>query len=114
MIRAFLSASATATSLYGFRASNPANHAGKGTPRFACLIIDVAPTTSRVLSCRLPCFEIDPSFSFPPLESKRGVKPSQAAKSRPVLKPSMSLTVVFHGIGGLTRILMRIEAPFRL
>jgi hypothetical protein len=66
------------------RAIDPVNHGGNGTPRFAGLMIDEAPTTSRVLSWRLPCLEIDSSFSFPPLEIRRGVRPSQAAKSRPV------------------------------
>jgi hypothetical protein len=52
------------------RAISSVSHGDKVTPRLACLMIDEAPTTSRALSWRFPCLEIDPSFSFPPLESK--------------------------------------------
>ena len=46
---------------------------------------EVAPSTSSFLMYRLPCLVMAPSFSLPPLEFCLGVRPSQAAKSRPDL-----------------------------
>lgn len=71
----------------------PTSHSGSTTPRLACLMIEEAPTTRRVLSWRFPCLEIEPSLSFPPLEESFGLSPIQAAKSRLLLKPVTSLIV---------------------
>ena len=107
MIRAVLLASATATSLSGFRAINPVSHAGNATPRFACLMIDEAPTTSRVLNWRLPCLEIDPSFSFPPLESRRGVTQTKRPPANPGRFTLRSLSHAYRCTGAPKSICFR-------
>jgi hypothetical protein len=43
----------------------------------------MAPATSSQRKCRLPCFEIPPSLSFPPVECCLGTKPIHAARLRP-------------------------------
>ena len=43
----------------------------------------MAPATSSQRKCRLPCLEILPSRSFPPVECCLGTKPIQAARLRP-------------------------------
>src|SRR6516165_9282275 len=43
---------------------------------------------SRRRSVRSPIFEVAPSFCLQPLECCDGVSPTQAAKSRPLLKAS--------------------------
>ena len=85
-MRAALFAIATAATLPGFRAMMSANH---GSYRSGFLVIwrirDIMPMTSNRRMYRSPIFEIRPNCSLPPLERFRGVRPSQAAKSRPVL-----------------------------
>ena len=43
----------------------------------------MAPATSSQRKCRLPCFEIVPSRSLPPVECCLGTKPIHAARLRP-------------------------------
>src|SRR5207247_6119351 len=43
----------------------------------------IAPATSSQRKCRLPCFEILPSLSLPPVECCLGTKPIHAARLRP-------------------------------
>ncbi len=43
----------------------------------------MAPATSSHRKCRLPCFEILPSLSLPPVECCLGTKPIHAARLRP-------------------------------
>ena len=43
----------------------------------------IAPATSNHRKCRLPCFEILPSRSLPPVECCLGTNPIQAARLRP-------------------------------
>src|SRR5262250_2869071 len=43
----------------------------------------MAPATSSQRKCRLPCFEIPPSLSLPPVECCLGTKPIHAARLRP-------------------------------
>ena len=43
----------------------------------------MAPATSSHRKCRLPCFEILPSLSLPPVECCLGTNPIQAARLRP-------------------------------
>ena len=62
-----------------------------GLPR-ACPNTAVAPTTRSERNTRLPIFDMRPNRSLPPLECGFGVKPSQAAKCRPDLKPPGSGT----------------------
>src|SRR5262249_48700146 len=57
-------------------------------PRFvpcwrAYRITAIAPATSSQRKCRLPCFEILPSLSLPPVECCLGTKPIHAARLRP-------------------------------
>src|SRR5215813_10686192 len=86
-VRAILLARATITSIRGFRASIRASQAPDGVP---CLIAlrttELAPMISRRRSVRSPIFDVAPSFCLPPLECCDGVSPTQAAKSRPLLK----------------------------
>lgn len=86
-MRAILLASATATTLYWRRASKAVIHCGAFGLLRAWRTTDVAPTTSRERNMELPIFEMRPSRSLPPLEWGLGVRPSQAAKCQPDLKP---------------------------
>src|SRR6056297_2022344 len=85
-IRAVLLAMATVATRAGLRSSNDVSHllARSGCDR-VCLTSDVIPTTSSCLMYWSPIFVIRPSFSLPPLDLFAGVKPSQAANSRPFL-----------------------------
>jgi len=83
-IRATLLAMATVTSLAGFFASRPTIQSRKAPLRLpTTLSSEVAPKTSSFLMYRLPCLVMPPSVCLPPLEFCLGVRPSQAAKSRP-------------------------------
>src|SRR5215467_1698819 len=52
----------------------------------------MAPATSSQRKCRLPCFEILPSLSLPPLECCLGTKPIHAARLRPDVNSFQSPT----------------------
>ena len=83
-------ASATATSIFGLRAIMRPSHVPSGAPfRAAHLTTATAPTISSRRMSRCPIFEVRPSRSLPPLECCRGVRPTQAAKSRPFEKVSI-------------------------
>src|SRR5215467_9473299 len=87
MMRAVLLASATITSIRGLRASIRASQDPDGAPYLIALrTTELAPMISRRRSVRSPIFEVAPSFCLPPLERCDGVSPTQAAKSRPLLK----------------------------
>src|SRR5215469_5396227 len=87
MMRAVLLASATITSIRGLRASIRASQDPDGVPYLIALrTTELAPMISRRRSVRSPIFEVAPSFCLPPLERCDGVSPTQAAKSRPLLK----------------------------
>src|SRR6185312_3584590 len=88
-IRAILLASATVTSMRGLRASICSSQEPLGAPRLpACFTTALLPMMSRRLSVRSPILDIAPSFCLPPVDLRRGVRPSQAAKSRPLAKLS--------------------------
>src|SRR5271154_2374564 len=77
-IRAILLASATAATLTGRVAIRRASH-GRFVPCCrAYRITAIAPATYR-----LPCFEIPPGRSLPPVECCLGTRPIQAARLRP-------------------------------
>src|SRR5919107_4006370 len=83
-ILAILLARATVTSMRGLRASMPISHGlARDLSRAATLAAELAPRISSRRKLRSPIFEVRPSRSFPPLECCFGVRPSQAAKSRP-------------------------------
>jgi hypothetical protein len=50
----------------------------------------IAPATSSQRSWRLPCFEILPSLSLPPVECCLGTKPIHAARLRPGCNDGLS------------------------
>jgi hypothetical protein len=82
-ILASLLASATATRRSGFLARNAAIQAARAPLRLpATRSAEAHPTTSIFRRYRSPCLVMAPSFSLPPVEFYRGVKPSHAAKPR--------------------------------
>lgn len=88
-MRANLFAKATATSFGGFFGSILANHEPAGAPYLlAQRTTAVAPRTRSRRRSRCPILEILPSRSLPPEEFCFGVRPIQAAKSRPLEKVS--------------------------
>ena len=98
-IGSVLFAKATETTLNGLRTTSPAPQSGSFSPRFPCLMIDVAPKTSSVLSCSLPRFEIVPSLSLPPLECARGlchIASATGTKCRRLMKGQAAATAVRH------------------
>ena len=101
MMRAILLASATATTLQGRRARRAVIHLeALGLPR-ACLSTAVGPTTRSERNAGLPIFDMRPNRSLPPLECGFGVKPSQAAKCQPDLKPPGSGTSALTEAGAV-------------
>ena len=84
-IRAVLLAMATVATRAGLRSSKDVSHllARSGWDR-VCRTSDVIPTTSNDRRYWSPILVIRPSFSLPPLDLFAGVKPSQAANSRPL------------------------------
>jgi hypothetical protein len=82
-IRAILLASATAATLTGRR---PLRRTSQSRFVPCCRVYRItamAPATSSHRKCRLPCFDILPSLSLPPVECCRGTNPIQAARLRP-------------------------------
>lgn len=69
-------------------ASLPATCSG-GAFRHAYRMTVIAPMIRSRRMSRCPIFDVRPSTCFPPLECCFGTKPSQAAKSRPLLKVTM-------------------------
>src|SRR4051794_33788488 len=68
----------------GLRANMRASHERSGAPRRqAWLTTALAPMMRRRRSDRSPIFEMAPSRCLPPVDFCKGVRPSQAAKSRP-------------------------------
>src|SRR6056297_729908 len=86
MIRADLFAMATVASRNGFSASILAVQVSAFSGLFFAISArDVIPTINSFLIYRSPFLVIRPRRSFPPLDLFRGVSPSHAARSRPVL-----------------------------
>src|SRR5262244_1384249 len=82
-MRAILLASATAATLSGRRSIRRASQ-GRLVPCCrAYRRTAMALATSSQRKCRLPCFEILPSLSLPPVECCLGTKPIHAARLRP-------------------------------
>ena len=82
-MRAILLARATAATLTGLRSMILASHS-RLVPRCrAYLMTAMAPVTSNHRKYRLPCFEIRPRRSLPPVECCLGTSPIQAARLRP-------------------------------
>jgi len=90
-MRAVLFAKATVTSIGGLRSSMPASQEPSGAGRSADAgrraqrTTALAPMIKRRRRSRWPIFEVFPSRLAPPLDCCRGVKPIQAARSRPHL-----------------------------
>ena len=82
-MRAILLASATAATLIGRRSSIRASQSRLVPCWRAYRITAIAPATSSQRKYRLPCFEILPRRSLPPVECYRGTRPIQAARLRP-------------------------------
>ncbi len=78
------------TSIGGLRVSIPASHELGLAAAWTCRLMMtlLAPMISRRLSDRSPIFVVAPSLCLPPVECWRGVRPSQAAKSRALRKVS--------------------------
>ena len=90
IMRAILLARATATSISGLHAARMGDRQrlGRAQSRPLHWTIDMPPPAiSRRRMSRWPIFEVRPSFWHPPLESCRGTRRSQAAKSRPLRPP---------------------------
>ena len=91
-MRAILLASATAATLIGRRSIRRASQ-GRFVPCWwAYRTTAMAPATSSQRKCRLPCFEIPPSLSLPPVEYCLGTKPIHAARLRPDVNSFQSPT----------------------
>lgn len=85
MIRADLLAIATVASLKGFWSSNFAVQMSAFSGLFLAISArDVIPTISNFRRYLSPFFVMRPRRSLPPLDLLSGVRPSHAAKSRPV------------------------------
>ena len=82
-MRAILLASATAATLIGRRSMRRASQSRFVPCWRAYRMTAIAPVTSSQRKCRLPCLEILPSLSLPPVEYCRGTKPIHAARLRP-------------------------------
>src|SRR5262245_44755549 len=82
-MRAILLARATAATLIGRRSIRRASQSRFVPCWRAYRMTAIAPATSSQRKCRLPCFEILPSLSLPPVECCRGTKPIHAARLRP-------------------------------
>lgn len=82
--RAVWFAMATVATRTGLRASKATSRGSAVSGlRFTRLMSDVMPTTSSVQRYLSPILVMRPSLSLPPLECCRGVRPNQAANSRP-------------------------------
>src|SRR6266498_3590439 len=82
-MRAILLASATAATLIGRRSIRRVSQ-GRFVPCWrAYRVTAIAPAASSQRKCRLPCFEILPSLSLPPVECCLGTKLIDAARPRP-------------------------------
>ena len=89
--RAILFARVMATTSFGLRAIRRSSHEPFGTPkRVAAVITDMAPQIRRLRMSDCPFFETLPSLLLPPVECCLGTSPSQAEKSRPLLKQDIS------------------------
>ena len=83
-IRAVLFAMATVAKRAGLRSKSEVSHLfARSGWDFVCLTSEVIPTTSNWRKYWSPILVIRPNRSFPPLDRFVGVKPSQAANSRP-------------------------------
>ena len=80
---AILLASATAATLIGRRCMIRASQSRLVPCCRAYRMTAIAPATSSHRKYRLPCFEIPPSRSLPPVECCLGTSPIQAARLRP-------------------------------
>ncbi len=88
-VRAILLATATMTSMRGLRASMRSSQEPAGGPSLSALhTTALAPMISSRRSVRSPIFDVAPSFCLPPVECCSGVRPAQAAKSRPLRNAS--------------------------
>ena len=84
IVRASLFATATATTIGRRRSSKASIHGPSTRERALGYRTTVrAPRTSRWRRYRSPCLVMPPSLCLPPDEFWRGVRPSQAANSRP-------------------------------
>lgn len=112
--RSILFAIAVATTLNGRRCRRELTHGGMAAPFRDSFRIAIAPTTRSERSRGFPRFEIEPSFSLPPLERDLGVKPIQAAKSLPDRKPpgsgTAALTVAAVICGAAIKVRARIAS----
>ncbi len=105
MIRAVLFAMATVATRGSLRSRKAIAH---GSTRSGLTFIwfnrAVMPVTSRRLRYRSPIFEMPPKRSLPPLERLRGVRPSQAANSRPLRNwcPSPAVATMADAVIGMT------------
>ena len=82
-MRAILLANATAATLTGLRSMIRASHSRFVPCCRAYRMTAMAPVTRSHRKYRLPCFEILPRRSLPPVECCLGTSPIQAAKLRP-------------------------------
>ena len=82
-IRAILLASATAATLIGRRSMIRASQSRFVPCCRAYRMTAIAPAMSNHRKYRLPCFEIPPRRSLPPVECCFGTRPIQAARLRP-------------------------------
>ena len=89
-MRAILLASATTTSMRGLRAIIRASHDPSAGPLRAAQVTtaDAPMVKSRRIS-RWPILDVRPSRVLPPVAFCRGVRPTHAAKSRPLSNGSM-------------------------
>ena len=98
-MRAILLASATAATLIGRRSIIRASQS-RFVPRCrAYRMTAMAPVTRSHRKYRLPCFEIPPRRSLPPVECCLGTSPIQAARLRPDENAFQSPTSATKGGG---------------
>src|SRR5215213_4215752 len=113
-MRAVLLANATVTSMRGLRSSIRASQDPAGAPLMqAWRTTALPPMMSKRRIVRSPIFEVAPSRCLPPVDFCNGVRPSQAAKSRPDLNVSAagaSATIAVAVIGPTPGIVIKRRA----
>ena len=93
-VRAILLASATVTSMRGFRASMPSSHEPAGAPRvLAWITTALLPMMSSRLGVRSLILEIAPSFCLPPVEACFGTNPNHRCRRGGASTPSLAVTL---------------------
>lgn len=115
-IRAILLANATLTNIGGLRVSMLPSQVPGCAAAWQCRLMMklLAPMISSLLRERSPILVVASNPCFPPVECCRRVKPSQAAKSRPLRKTSGGGPSEARAVAGRSEASLSISAINRL